>query len=454
MRHTVAKGNYDFRVVSDNNHAEIVATESAYSKERGVYDLTRTLQQVWPDQLTEGQVATTSLDVEGEDQYSVKVLTTKGCVYVSHLYPNTAYLSVGQASSQFLEASKFVKIANCIPVESTYVEKAVPGSMHVLTNKSLWYQGNDSSAWAVDSSGLNGDQPLDIARDSSDNFYAVGNGGIFTQSAPFTSWTMLKSSNQFNQIHSVFFDRRDRMFIANDTGHVWWSSDRGTSWNKLNPVQGWVFPRANTYLADDAFGNIYMYSGSGGTHIYRSPGGTSDWVDITTPLVTFLGSPASLNSITGDTLLYAATSFGVLQSSDQGGTWSFSNVQMPAANYYGFAKTSTGRLLGSTDLGVFRNDPATQQWAMTYPTSGFTKGALISQSRTGGLYLLDSHGINGSSDGGAHWFLVDTQIKNITSFYMDETGTGHISAKGILYAGKPGQSWQVDTDGMILGRYT
>jgi len=316
------------------------------------------------------------------------------------------------------------------------------------------------SNWKIDTTGLGFNIPYDISLDTLRYVYLACSSGLYKQHPDTSIWRKV-SSFPVTTATTVFSDRKNRLFAA-AFGRVYMSTNSGSSWT--NDTAG-LSGQSVTGFRDDKFGNVYALNSN---HLWRSTGGTQPWVRIDQQLAALAYDQSNTfvyNDLAGDSLLYVATAFGGYVSSDRGATWTRDPQELSAQTMYGFVKTSSGRLVTSTSLGVYYQNPADTQWTKTFPPSGFLTGCPIFNDNSGNLYTLGGK-INpsnffslranwNSTDGGLTWSPDTAGLGNIGSgqapaYFADESGLQHYGAydsPAKFYRKAPGQSWTPDTSG-------
>jgi hypothetical protein len=345
--------------------------------------------------------------------------------------------------------------------------KVVGDALYGLTSYGLTYVSRDTAAtWQTDTTGLGAGFPFDVGLDTLQYVYLASSTGLFRQHPDTSIWHKVTSFPGASA-NAVFVDRKNRVFVAwSKKAYV--STNSGATWNIDTTGLNVKDNLGLTGFCDDAFGNIYARSATG---LWRSTAGTQPWVRIDQPLSALAYDPSTgflFNSLSGDTLLYAATAFGSYISANQGTTWTLDNSQFSASFIYGLAKTSAGRLLTSTNLGVYYKNPGDLQWTKTFPTSGFVAASPVFIDGSGNAYALgaktnpsnfQSLRANWKSTNGGITWNPDTAgigglAGQIPTYYVDETGTQHYGAYDTpakFYRKASGQSWVSDTAGYGIG---
>jgi photosystem II stability/assembly factor-like uncharacterized protein len=135
----------------------------------------------------------------------------------------------------------------------------------------------------------------------------------------------------------------------------------------------------------------------------------------------------------------------------------------------GYTVLPSGRLMMTTDEGVFSREPGGTEWARRIPEQGYLGGHHINLGPVfaddmGRLYSLGlNQQPNGplprvvykSTDAGSTWFADSSGNDRLASdglYYVDETGTEHLStidgASPVVYQRRPGEPWTYDMEGL------
>jgi hypothetical protein len=268
-----------------------------------------------------------------------------------------------------------------------------------------------------------------------------------------------------SSISSVFVDRRDRVFACAGSNGVYMSTDGGSSWI---PDTAGMGKRQVLNLGDDAFGNIYAPSGNA---LFQSPGGTQPWARIDGALISLTGTGVGFSGVKGDSVIEAATNFGLFSSTNHGATWADESQGLSADNITGLVHLSSGRFLVGGPRGIYSRNANDTSWTKSYPQGVYRSGLGLTSDAAGNIYTIDPSfpGPNGgygysikSTDAGATWNL-DTAgvsklfVGGISSgiYYVDETGGQHTSvwpgtSSWFPYSKASGGSWTVDSLGMHI----
>ncbi len=333
-----------------------------------------------------------------------------------------------------------------------------------ITSSGGTFVSRDTAAsWQIDTTGLGTGFPYDIGLDTLRYVYLSSSTGLYRQHPDTSIWRKV-TSFPVAFTNAVFVDRKNRIFVASSR-KTYVSTNSGATWNidttglTVKDILGLKG------FCDDAYGNIYARSA---TELWRSTGGTQPWTHIDQPLNALAFDPSVyplFNNLSGDSLLYASTVFGSYVSSDQGTSWTRDSSQFSASFIYGFAKTSAGRCLTSTNLGVYYRNPGDLQWTKTFPTSGYLAASPVFLDGSSNAYTLgkkvssaslsDVRSNWKSTDGGLTWNadtagLGSSGTGQTPLYFVDELGTQYYGAYGSpanFYRKTSGQNWTPDTGG-------
>ncbi|MDD8018228.1 MAG: T9SS type A sorting domain-containing protein [Bacteroidota bacterium] len=353
-----------------------------------------------------------------------------------------------------------VKLAPGINI--SYPKKIVGDALYIYGDNKVSVSRDTGKTWEPDSVNISKTYVTDISIDT--NFYAWIStyDGVYYQHPDSSIWhkaALLPSASQGS--YSIFADRKGRIFVGMG-GDIAVSTDRGLSWQKISgTVSGTV-----DKFGDDALGNVYAINSYGA---YRLSNLTLPWIRISDSLNTFnytSSSSISINSISGDSVIYAATNYGIFESADHGMNWKYTsdNVQAYAYNFHSLVK-SGNYFLVSTNSGIFRVISGDTTWEKIFPQKGFQSNLSMTTDSVGNIYSVLPKQVDKftttyknykSTDHGTTW-LPDTlglskYVSNINSFIynVDQQGVQYLTGTYIMYSKKPGSSWKLDTLGLNL----
>jgi photosystem II stability/assembly factor-like uncharacterized protein len=205
------------------------------------------------------------------------------------------------------------------------------------------------------------------------------------------------------------------MFVASESGGLFKTTDGGTHWSHIETL-GAYYTSAVAYLTSDillATTTDRFSTGNDGGGIWRSADGRITWSHIANPAPVGVGWRFKANeiSIAPDTgHIYIATSWGVLESNDQGINW---GLQTPFGNFEvsSVAAQKNNVVIASTFdsrpsiQNVARSDDGGTTWSGTdFPVPILDLHALaVSPVDAKTFYAYGDPDFFVSEDGGATW---------------------------------------------------
>ena len=337
------------------------------------------------------------------------------------------------------------------PNDIATFKKIAGDDIYAITDHHCFVSRDSGKSWQLDTLGIGKITMNDLDLDSNQRVYLGTNKGVYTQELTSNQW--IKNSSYGNiTAKAVFVDRWQRIWVAANNGMMV-STNFGSSF--LAGPSGIGTDALNTRsICDDSAGNIYIATGN---KLFKSTGGTQPFTRIDAGIISQINEAIAgntFNSISAGRLLVAGTAYGIFVSQD-GITWKDNNDGIISALNYGLVKTSSNRLVMSTDLGVFTRNAGSTSWNKTLPATGFTKGAKIFNTNSGNLYTTSQNNklIWKSTDNGSTWSLDTVGFSNIKaySFYVDEQENMHAfvlaSPNSIVYVRNKGGNWATDMDG-------
>ena len=353
--------------------------------------------------------------------------------------------------------------------------KIVGDAVYILKSGNVYVSRDTAKTWAIDSINISKQSVSDITVDTS--FYAwaiTQSGNLYYQHPDSNVWRIDTSFHSGGPPQAIFVDRKGRMFISTTFSayRVWMSTNKGVSWTNTSTGIGETIAS----FGDDRIGNVYAVGT--GSRAYRLSNLTPPWVSIADSInaQAYLPSGAKIiNSISGDTVLYAATRYGMFQSTDFGANWvpSPDRLQSKAHNFYtGVVKAGKYYFI-STNLGIYRVMAGDTTSEKVYPKQGYIWGVNVLASDSAGNVYANIPFKTGpstsifytfkSTDQGNSW-IPDTAGHGALGinagtqsfdFWVDRQGTEYLGGNGKFYSKKPGQFWKLDTLGLGLksGQY-
>ncbi|HEV7241848.1 MAG TPA: hypothetical protein VGQ36_21635 [Thermoanaerobaculia bacterium] len=204
----------------------------------------------------------------------------------------------------------------------------------------------------------------------------------------------------------------DQMFVASESGGLFRSNDRGLHWTHVDSLP-LIFTQAVVFVPSNP--NILLVSAKAdfktinGGGVWRSVDGGATWAQATLNVPSFGGrlSGFELSIMPGTGLIAAGTSEGVFLSSDNGATWSYSDV-FGGGNRTVFAVLATpGRIYAGGPQGV--------RIANAAPFTTWTS-PVIDPATNGGVH--DIHAFGRSPLSPSHAFVVN----GATELFRTENG--------------------------------
>jgi hypothetical protein len=340
-----------------------------------------------------------------------------------------------------------------------------------VTTTTKVYKADISKIFNIDTIGLN-KATIQMAKiDSNKTLYLATSNGLLRQAVNETSWSKVPSVPA-NYLTGLFIDNSNRIFVSSSY-NIYLSSDNGDSW--LDDTIGLKKSGISKY-SQDKFGNIYGIDNSG-LNVFTQLANQNNWQNYNT--ISFIKSSDPdamrlIHDISADSVLKAATAFGLFQSADFGKTWVENNKSFECNIFYSFIEDiKSGKHYITTNRGLFTGDPKKDNWTKLFPQTGYQNACPIFCDKNGYLYTQGNFSDNEifhltprtmfkSTDQGANW-LADTLGFSKTTrydgmYYVDNNGNQYLAStiildttqKGNVFIKKPGIPWQKNESGLIL----
>jgi hypothetical protein len=358
-------------------------------------------------------------------------------------------------------------------------KKVVGDDLYVLGSSNLYVTRDNGQSWQIDSVSMTVDSVkftgvhiTDMDMDAQQNLYAAVNkpGTLLIQKPSQKEWTVSNLPAGIGST-SVFVDRKNNIHTGVDGGPnralAFMSSNGGATW-KIDTAEASAFFTVSKW-GDDAFGDVFTVS-HGGTELSREQNGV--WTNLTSNLRSVVDgsdplNPVRIHDIGGDSVIVAATNYGLYSSSDRGDTWQASNDGIHAERIYNIVG-ARGEYYASTSLGVFHSYPMGVSWKKVYPITGFESGMKLYPGgntlravRATPPYVWSAvydseHDVGWQPD-----TLGESAIDFGGIMTVDENGTLHgvsshygSSWNGYIYEKKLGEAWHADTTGYTPKKYS
>jgi hypothetical protein len=384
--------------------------------------------------------------------------------------PTKVFVLLSDFSVRMIEIKYDIgsKLFNCtiqkqgIDPNASIISQIDGDALYILGYYKISVSRDSGKTWVIDSLNIGNLTVYGLSVDTSSYAWVATSNGVYYQHPDSSIWhkaNLLPSASQGS--YSIFVDRKGRIFVGMG-GDIALSTDRGSSWQKISGTVSGTIDK----FGDDALGNVYAINSYGS---YRLSNLTLPWVRISDSLNTFnyiSSSTTSINSISGDSIIYASTNYGVFGSSDQGTNWHYlsDGTQLPTYNFNSVVK-SGNYFLVSTNSGIFRVVSGDTIWEKIFPAKGFQSNLSMTTDSVGNIYSVLPKQVDKftttyknykSTDHGTTW-LPDTlglskYVTNVNSFIynVDQQGVQYLTGTYIMYSKKPGSPWKLDTLGLNL----
>jgi len=188
----------------------------------------------------------------------------------------------------------------------------------------LFYSYDSGESWQVATS-LGKVTVTNIAVDPANKclIYATANNKVFKSEDCSRTWNQVYYDNDPKTIiNSLVIEHADskNVFIGTSNGDVIKSSDKGASWRALDRFNSEVHK-----IVINPINSKIMFAGTKAKGIFRSANGGETWESLSGKLENFDGSNRFRDlTISGanTAVVFLATNYGLLKSTDNGDTWS------------------------------------------------------------------------------------------------------------------------------------
>ncbi len=250
--------------------------------------------------------------------------------------------------------------------------------------------------WTVANNGLISTR-INCLASSGTNFYAgTERSGMSHTANEGTNWATHYYGSPISEVYKLkALD--SNLYLGTSNGEVFLTSDNGISWELISKGL-----KTGSITNLDVSGSTIITNG------YLTKDNGANWTKITT------GFPGYINDycISGDSI-YAATSEGVLFSSDLGTTWNSISEGLPKDGFKKIIVSGSHLLCGTDGNGVFLSSDNGKSWE-SVNNDGLKKYKQVFDMTVSGSHLFVIAGglIFYSSNNGTNWTSIDKGIED------------------------------------------
>lgn len=274
------------------------------------------------------------------------------------------------------------------------------------------------------------------------DIYAGGKLCMLRSTDGGASWTTIENGLSYYQtLVEGLTTEGTKVLAATDAG-VCVSTDGGDDWTTLvstgasDDVTNTVFLRDSTALVGWP-GGIIRSTDNGSTWSFSSPGS---------------GAPTFCFASFGN-LIFAGEEDGVHVSTDDGASWTTADSGLPGNQAWCLAANDSGVFAGTNDRGVFRSTDSGVYW--TPATSGIITSEVNSLAGTGSdVYAaMDYKSVVSSTDYGRTWTSDTSLHAGASSLTVIGNEVYAVSNGGIYASSNNGESWSPKNGGTMDTEY-
>jgi len=260
----------------------------------------------------------------------------------------------------------------CLPnfgAASLAIDPSAPSTLYVAGNGvgggacGVFKSTNAGGSWNPAGSGLPfGVSSLAINPKTPTTIYVGTFGsGVFRSTDGGGSWTAVNTGLTGNSLDATRLAidplTPTTIYIGSFAAGVFKSTNGGGSWTAANTGLTVIYVNA---VAINPVTPSTLYAGTNGG-VFKSTDGGASWAATNMPTTTYVNAlaidpitPTILYAAIGDALNPGTTTFGILESTDEGGTWSAIDAGLTAISVSPLAIDSTGsKIFAGTSGGVF-----------------------------------------------------------------------------------------------------
>ncbi|MCB2203575.1 T9SS type A sorting domain-containing protein [bacterium] len=356
-------------------------------------------------------------------------------------------------------------------------------------NSGVYRSTDRGETWSESNEGLSNTSVNDLAVDSEGRLYAATENGLFRSIDNGDSWTEMSEGLEYSWVNSLFITPGDTIiaggrgsssisvdhgatwtpglsfgwhwtvyadadgsfYAGGNTGIVFKSTDRGSSYETVTKVPDATFHR----MQPSARGGIIAATENHG--VIESMDGGLTWESRNSGLA----ATDVIELVHGDAGLFAGTYEGVYHSTDDGATWMHRVTEESGVNFRALGISSSGRLFGSASGVISISDDNGVTWRYGDSTLTETWADCFGFGPNNTVYACYWDGIFRSTNGGDSWSEI-SKIEGVAKqvCYVTPAGSIIIGTRkdglfrstdgGLTFTQVPSAGWDNDDHTAII----
>lgn len=321
----------------------------------------------------------------------------------------------------------------------------------------LYITSNNGDLWTQVTAGLPTNSGFRSFVSKGANIFAAGSGVYYSTDSGIT-WinaTGITFASGFT-LTSIVTDGTN-LFATNGID-LFVSGDDGANWSSLNTADLSTYSPSSNRIASLAVSGSDLYAGTNQLGVFKSSNNGVSW----TPSNLGLTAKSIITLFVSGSEMFAGTGDvgSVFISSDGGSTWSVSNVGLSPNTLVRTFARSGSNLFAGTWAGVAISSDNGATW--THINSGMKSSTVWGIVELGGnLFAGTTAGVFRSTDNGVTWTkkntgLTNTNVSSIATngvtLYAGTLGTG---GGGVFFSNDNGENWVLAANnGLTIGNMT
>lgn len=319
----------------------------------------------------------------------------------------------------------------------------VGNRLFVAVDKELYYSDNLGQTWQACNGGISNAIVYCVEGVGSKLIAGVSNDAIYKSDNNGSSWTLANTGVMASLVRGLV--QNNNYTFAVLPGGVMRSEDNGQTW--ISKSTG--LPQANLNAITQSYGNLYV--GTSGNGMYVSYNNGDTWAQRQSSLNNLLISKL----ISVDSILIAATDWGVYRSANLGVTWNL--VDLPGNTNSISALEARGRVVYVGDFGgyLYRSEDAGVSFdldeirltnAVNYiNTFCITDSVTCFATAQGQVYLSNNNGLSWQQDG----IGLPGKPINVLKAYQQSIVMGTVEGD-VFISNNNGKYWNLATQNLGL----